>query len=71
MIKIPWLRRTGLDPKESSVSRLLVGYLSNMDVFKDLSQLETEALFEGMLVRECQRGLFFSLPMNRPSRYSS
>lgn len=59
MIKIPWLRRTVLHPKQSSVSKLLVGYLSDMDVFKDLSQLETEALFEGMLVRECQRGTVF------------
>ena len=62
MIKIPWLRRTLLHPKESSVSRLLVGYLSDMDVFKDLSQLETEALFEGMMVRECQRGTVFFTP---------
>lgn len=59
MIKIPWLRRTVLHPKQSSVSKLLVSYLSDMDVFKDLSQLETEALFEGMLVRECQRGTVF------------
>ena len=62
MIKIPWLRRTVLHPKQSSVSKLLVGYLSDMDVFKDLSQLETEALFEGMLVRKCQRGTVFFTP---------
>ncbi len=49
VIKIPWLWRTPLHPKESYVSRQLVGYLSDTDVFKDLSQQEMEALFEGML----------------------
>ena len=62
MIKIPWLRRTALHPKDSYVSSRLVGYLSDMDVFKDLSPPETEALFEGMLVRECQRGTVFFTP---------
>ncbi len=62
MIKIPWLRRTSLHPKESYVSRLLVGYLSDVDIFKDLSQQEIEALFDGMLVRECQRGTIVFTP---------
>ena len=33
-----------------------------MDIFKDLSQQEIEALFEGMLVQECPPGTIFFTP---------
>ena len=43
-------------------------YLQQVDVFKDLTREEIEALFEGVMVRECTRGTVFFTPEDPSQR---
>lgn len=59
---LPWKPKDNVAGEEEDKQALVAEYLQRVDIFRHLSREEIQALFEGVMLRECEPGTVFFTP---------